>query len=64
MKVFPRWMEVIGRPDVMIEELTTVFTTIPKPTAGPWRRSNTIRCRWCPGHNHKIDLLEAAAYVR
>jgi shikimate dehydrogenase len=62
MRVFPRWMQVLGRPEVIIEGLDL------PPHAAPERYRQAIsRIKRDPSvlgalvTTHKIDLLEAAA---
>jgi shikimate 5-dehydrogenase len=38
MKVFPLWMKVLGREDIVLEGWIAKFTTIPRITAKQLRR--------------------------
>jgi shikimate dehydrogenase len=61
MKVFPRWMAVIGRPDVVMEGIDHVIHDAPESY-----RQTVAQIKYDPLSlgalvtTHKIDLLEAA----
>jgi hypothetical protein len=45
-QVFPLWMAVMGRPDVVLEGIDHPSTTTRKHTGPPWPKSSRTPTRW------------------